>query len=164
MQSVKVTFENGDHFVTSINGTDESILAYYKPGNTFNVGIGPSDNIQTVKTAEIVTERTLQQLVETTTQLTADEILNNRYHNNKIGWTETRLSFDEKQKALDMIAAKIGGRKPGQIRRALDRRPNHWAIKRFIFAIYNEKLMCSYCAGQDMSWEMADLRKYLYKL
>lgn len=37
MRAVKVTFSDGDSLVTSINGTDEEIRAYYL-GNIFNLG------------------------------------------------------------------------------------------------------------------------------
>jgi len=37
MKSIKVTFNNGDTITTSINGSREEILAYYK-GHTFYLG------------------------------------------------------------------------------------------------------------------------------
>jgi len=41
---VKVHFENGDYLVTRINATLEEATNYYV-GNTFNVGLGPNDNM-----------------------------------------------------------------------------------------------------------------------
>jgi hypothetical protein len=46
MRTIKATFENGDHLVTSINGTDQDIRAYYL-GKRFNLGDGAGgDNVQ----------------------------------------------------------------------------------------------------------------------
>jgi len=38
MKTIKVTFSNGDHLTTGINGTEAEILAYYI-GQTFNMGV-----------------------------------------------------------------------------------------------------------------------------
>jgi len=37
MKTIKVTFSNGDHLTTAINGTEDEIRAYYI-GQTFNLG------------------------------------------------------------------------------------------------------------------------------
>jgi len=44
-RSIEVTFANGDKMKTDINGTVEHIRNYYL-GKTFNVGLGPNDNMQ----------------------------------------------------------------------------------------------------------------------
>jgi len=49
MNLAKVIFEDGDHFTTDINGTDEQVKEYYSIGNTFNVGFGEGDNLKKVK-------------------------------------------------------------------------------------------------------------------
>lgn len=53
MRTVKVTFEDGNSLVTSINGNDSDIREYYKIGNVFNLGTD-SDNLQKVKTLEFL--------------------------------------------------------------------------------------------------------------
>lgn len=53
MRTVKVTFEDGNSLVTSINGTKSNIQDYYKIGNTFNLGTD-LDNLQKVKTLEFL--------------------------------------------------------------------------------------------------------------
>jgi hypothetical protein len=45
MRTIKATFENGDHLVTSINGTDQEVREYYL-GKQFNLGDGDFDNMQ----------------------------------------------------------------------------------------------------------------------
>lgn len=37
--AVKVTFDNGDHICTEINGTKETVSDYYAVGKTFNLGV-----------------------------------------------------------------------------------------------------------------------------
>ena len=56
LRAVKVTFENGDHLTTSMAAhlTDEDIKDYYKVGRSFNVGIGPNDNMQRVAKVDIL--------------------------------------------------------------------------------------------------------------
>lgn len=53
MRHIKVTYDDGDTMETNINGTDAEICAYYI-GNTFNVGIGPDDNIKTAVAVEFL--------------------------------------------------------------------------------------------------------------
>lgn len=54
MQShcVKVTFANGDHLQTEINGTRAEVRRYYAIGRQFNLGSGPGDNLQPVSAIE----------------------------------------------------------------------------------------------------------------
>ena len=53
MKTANVTYSNGDSIVTSINGTDEEIKAYFRVGRWFNIG-SVDDNMQTVVTCEIL--------------------------------------------------------------------------------------------------------------
>lgn len=53
-REVKVSFINGDHFCTAINGTEKSIRDYYKVGKVFNIGLGPDDNLDRVKSLEFL--------------------------------------------------------------------------------------------------------------
>lgn len=56
MKTVYVKFSGGDELTTSINPQvpDEEIMFYYSPGNVFNIGTGPGDNIQTVVECTII--------------------------------------------------------------------------------------------------------------
>jgi len=54
MKSAKVTFDNGDYFTTSINGTDAEIREYYKIGRQFNLGDGPLDLMANVTSVELL--------------------------------------------------------------------------------------------------------------
>ena len=47
MKTVRVVFENKDIITTSINGTKNEILDYYKKGTTFNLGC-VADNLTKV--------------------------------------------------------------------------------------------------------------------
>jgi len=46
MRTIRVDFSNGDHLITSINGTEQSIREYYI-GNQFNIGTGGDDLLVT---------------------------------------------------------------------------------------------------------------------
>lgn len=50
---LKVHFENGDYLVTKINATLEEATSYYV-GNTFNVGLGPNDNMLKAVRIELI--------------------------------------------------------------------------------------------------------------
>lgn len=50
---VKVTFANGDHLTTSINGTEEEIRKYYL-GKEFNIGDGEEDDVQKAVAVEFL--------------------------------------------------------------------------------------------------------------
>lgn len=54
MKTIKATFANGDSLVTSINGTNDDIRAYYI-GKSFNLGNGDSgDSMQTCISVEFI--------------------------------------------------------------------------------------------------------------
>jgi len=53
MITVKVSFSNGDHFITRINATFEEAKDYYE-GQIFNVGLGPNDNMQRCTGVELL--------------------------------------------------------------------------------------------------------------
>jgi len=56
LRSVKVTYENGDVVPTNMaaNITDDEIYNYFKVGKTFNIGLGPKDNLTKVAKVEIL--------------------------------------------------------------------------------------------------------------
>ena len=107
--------------------------------------------------------KTLKGLNAQTTQLTYREIMTGRFHHLQTGWGKFKLDEAEKEKALDQVVASIGGRYPNKVRSVLKYQiPRHWALDRFIYSKHSHRFM--YYAGQDMTWEMNDLRNYLYKL
>ena len=63
LRSVTVKYENGDEVNTSMAAhlTDDEIRDYYKIGKTFNVGLGPEDNLTKVKEV-IINESTNENL------------------------------------------------------------------------------------------------------
>jgi len=48
METVKITYDNGDYSVTRINGTREEIAKYYM-GKWFNLGVEADDMHKAVK-------------------------------------------------------------------------------------------------------------------
>lgn len=52
---VKIVFANGDTLKTAINGTQQEIMEYYRPGRQFNIGRGEYDLLTGVKSVEFLT-------------------------------------------------------------------------------------------------------------
>lgn len=97
-------------------------------------------------------------------QVTAQELLNGRSH--IFGeWQSIEITNDLREEIIDKIVETAGGRSrtKNYCRYCLrNERPQHWAIDRFLLSKYGENpARLSYCAGQDMTWEMQNLRKYL---
>ena len=55
MQTVKVTYSDGDTITTGINGTNQEIKEYFAIGRTFNIG-NLHDNMQQVTALEFLTD------------------------------------------------------------------------------------------------------------
>ena len=106
---------------------------------------------------------TLKTAIKNTTQLTAEQVINGRFYHSKKGWVS--LTLTDKETALQMIADCLGGRKRAKIESVLNwGKPQHWGLRRIFFKIYEDKIYCSYCAGQDYPGELNQIRKYLYNL
>lgn len=60
LRTVKVEFQNGDSLTTNMAAhlTDDEINNYYKPGKTFNLGVGGKDKMVKVKKAIILENST----------------------------------------------------------------------------------------------------------
>ena len=55
MITIKCTYDDGDTVTTGFNGTLVDARRYYV-GQTFNVGLGPDDNIRTCVSVELVAD------------------------------------------------------------------------------------------------------------
>lgn len=53
MRTVKVSFKNGNYFITRINGTESEIRHYYEIGSRFNIG-SVEDDWQIVSAVEFL--------------------------------------------------------------------------------------------------------------
>ena len=98
-------------------------------------------------------------------QTSAQHLLNGRMYLKTTGWSKVNLTDDFKRQLCDMLTIQIGGihaTKQTVERCLLFRSPQHWALDRFFLSKYNKSnARISYCAGQDATWEMRDLRNYL---
>ena len=97
-------------------------------------------------------------------QVTGQEILNERSH--VFGkWQEIAISDELREQVINRIVDQSGGRHTtkAQVYRTLrNGRPQHWAIRRFLLSKYGDShAHLSYCAGQDMTYEMRALRNEL---
>lgn len=57
MQTVKVTYSDGNTITTGINGTEAEIREYFAIGRVFNIG-SVEDNCQKVTALEFITPQT----------------------------------------------------------------------------------------------------------
>jgi hypothetical protein len=97
-------------------------------------------------------------------QINAQEILNGRAH--ILGqWQSITLSNKLRDEVVESVASSVNARGENKFRvlRCLrNEHPQHWALERFFLDKYGDRpARLSYCAGQDMTWEMAQLRKKL---
>lgn len=97
-------------------------------------------------------------------QLTAQAILNGRgiLHGT---YQDFQISPELREQVVDKLTDSIGGRgdTPNRVRRSLAwERPQHWGLERFLLVKYGDRpAYLSYCAGQDQTWEMREIRNYL---
>ena len=98
-------------------------------------------------------------------QTSAQDLLNERLYLKTTGWSRVQLTEEFKRQLCDMLTQQIGGihRTKETVERCLlFRSPQHWALGRFFLSKYNKSnARISYCAGQDATWEMRELRNYL---
>lgn len=52
--TVKVRFTNGDSLFSTINGSADEVLEYYRKGRVFNLGKGELDYMVTVAEVEFI--------------------------------------------------------------------------------------------------------------
>ena len=110
--------------------------------------------------------RNIKRLNKNTNQLTFQELTNDKYYHNTKGWIKTGLKDQEYNELCELIVdGIIGGRKKEYITNRLRwRNTHHWTLERIFFNSYDnyKTIYISYCAGQDMTWEMNKLRQHLY--
>tara|TARA_R110000782_G_scaffold145379_1_gene238115 strand:+ start:390 stop:791 length:402 start_codon:yes stop_codon:yes gene_type:complete len=122
-----------------------------------------------IKMARITTIDSLNKAWKVTDyQTSAQNLLNERIHLKTTGWTKVKLTPEFKQELCEMLANQIGGQWKSKniVENCLKfRNPQHWALDRFFLSKYNKgNARISYCAGQDATWEMRQLRNELKKL
>ena len=100
-------------------------------------------------------------------QVSAQNLLNERIHLKTTGWSKIKLTEEFRNELCEMLADQIGGHYNTKqtVEKCLKfRKPQHWALDRFFLSKYQKSdARISYCAGQDATWEMRQLRDYLKK-
>ena len=97
-------------------------------------------------------------------QLTAQEIVNERTYLKGEGWANISLSDELRREILTLVSETLGGQHKTRQRIFSNMyygRPQHWGLSRVFFRVYNGKVMCSYCAGQDYPSELNTIRAAL---
>lgn len=98
-------------------------------------------------------------------QVTAQELLNDRLYIDGKGWSEVKLTPEFRVNLVNNILDILGGRtntRQQMERRLMFEKPQHWGLGRILLSNYNNKgARLSYCAGQDMTWELREIRNAL---
>lgn len=109
--------------------------------------------------------KNLTDLVEATTQITLQDIINNQAYFNGEGWQKFELDHDLKIQIIDSVVELLGGWNKNKLAlkaslMCYHEKPQHWGLRR-IFV--DKKGRFSYCAGQDYTYELKQIRDYLRK-
>jgi hypothetical protein len=117
-----------------------------------------------MKTATVVRFDSLDAIHAACRQTNAQEILNGHVCLTDEGWTDIEVSPEVRAQVIDEVVKAAGGRM--ETRRRMhqcltNERPQHWALRRMIVEKYNGAAFVHYCAGQDYTFEMKQLRAKL---
>lgn len=106
--------------------------------------------------------KTIKGLSNQVNQLTLGMLLSGRIPHKTHGWINFKIDEDVKDEAIEKIVDIIGGHKKTLLINKLQYRTglSFWSFDRMVF---NGKRW-TYIAGQDMTWEMNETRKYLYNI
>lgn len=108
---------------------------------------------------------TLDEVHAVTRQTSAQELLNGRIHHNEHGWTDCTISPELHELIADQVSELAGGRKDTKARvwrSIMHERQQHWALRRmFVEKCGDTPAALRYCAGQDYTYEMGQLRRHL---
>jgi hypothetical protein len=92
-------------------------------------------------------------------------VLNNRAYVKGKGHTQVFFSAEIKDLLFKLTVNVIGGRNQLKVRRFLNNGEyKHYTLERLFIESYNDKISVSYCAGQDYTAELSNLRKFIYSV
>lgn len=117
------------------------------------------------------TFKTLKEILEACdNQITAQQLLNGRLSLKGKGWTSVNIAPELMAQTVDKIVSTCGGREKTKniIRnKLLNSKPQHRGLSRFYVESYkqvnNGEPYLSYCAFQDQTTEIKELRMFLAK-
>lgn len=109
------------------------------------------------------TFKTLEQIKKfEVQQVTAQQLLNGRMYLKNKGWNNIKLTDELKEVIINSIVEILGGqRKTKEIiyRKLHNEKPQHWGLDRIFISQYKKHpARLSYCAGQDYTWEVREIR------
>lgn len=106
MKNVKVKYANGDVVYTSINGTREEILEYFKVGKTFNIGSSGHDDIQAIVSCEILDATDVEPQTMLKSKLDAVSDISK---NHPMGFTINKTTLDHITKGFAVAISETQG-------------------------------------------------------
>lgn len=117
-----------------------------------------------METIVIHNETELKELIKGH-QTSIYNVLNNKAYTTGNGWSEVMFSKEVKDMLLALTVKVIGGNKPMSVRRFLANGTyRHYTLERMFIECYDNIISVSYCAGQDHTYELNDLRRFIYKV
>ena len=112
------------------------------------------------------TLKTLEQIKRfESTQVTVQQLLNGRMYLKGKGWSDVRLTDDLKKSICDDVSELLGGRgktKSNVFTSLMYNNIQHWGLDRIFLEKYGKsEPRFVYCAGQDMTYELNQIRTAL---
>lgn len=124
MRGAEVTAKTDDGqtvmWRTSINGTDEAIKEYFRPGKRINIGDGPRDRMATIKSVKVLNaaaknanKTTVKDLLGTPVTVDLDNIYVEHHKSGDTFWESRsngkRVVLSPEQKRVVMDRVKVKG-------------------------------------------------------
>ncbi len=107
---------------------------------------------------------TLESIYKATPQTSAQQILNEHVYLKGKGWADIKITPELREQVVNMVVEIAGGHtktKSAMWRTLTYQSPQHWALNRIFVKSFDGKAALRYCAGQDYTYEMGQLRAAL---
>lgn len=105
--------------------------------------------------------KNLKEILQTAkNQVTAQHLINGKIYTSE-GWTN--FDLEDKTELFSLISDALGGHQKTKdsIKWNLYKNPQHWGLSRIFLSLRDNKIYCSYCAGQDYQAETQLIRNYI---
>jgi hypothetical protein len=97
-------------------------------------------------------------------EVTVQSLLNGRMCFKKQGWDDINLSPELREQICDEVVTILGGQEKTKERiynLLMRSKPQHWGLERIQVVDYGNGAELEYCAGQDETYELNQIRREL---